>query len=354
MKFKPVGMIGKCRRLALAAIAGSMLGTSVVQADPVEDFYSGRQVTMVVSASAGGVYAVHALALAPYIAAHLPGNPDIIVDYMTGAGGLRAMNYVFANAPQDGSVIALVQSAVPYAPLYGTEAAQFDPAQMNIIGSLNSTTGMCVAWHESGIKTWSDLFDKEFFVGSSGAGSQMEIFPMVLNKLFGTNIKIISGYPGGNEVFNAMERGEVDGRCGSLVAGIKSTRPDWFPQQKVVVPIQIAFERNLEFSDTPALGEFVEDETTRQVLELVLSPMEAFSPLIAPPGVPEDRVAALRTAFHDAMADPDFLSEAERIGIEINPVGHNRVTQVLERAYAMPPDIVAAAKDAMSLTGGGE
>lgn len=340
-------------RLAIATIVGLTLGANAAHAASAEDFYTGRQMTMVVSASPGGVYATHALALAPFIASHLPGNPNIIVDYMPGAGGLRAMNYIYANAPKDGSVVALIQSAVPYAPLYGTSAADFDPMQVNYIGSLNSTTGICIAWHESEIRTWNDLFEKDFFVGSSGAGSQMEIFPMVLNNLFGTNISIISGYPGGNEVFNAMERGEVDGRCGSLVAGIKSTRPDWFPEQKVFVPIQIALERDLEFADVPALGEFVEGDVTRQILELILSPMAAFSPLIAPPGVPEDRVAALQAAFHNAMTDPAFLVEADRIGIEINPVSSDEIDQILRRAYAMPPEIVAAAKDAMSLRGGG-
>lgn len=347
-------MVVKSFRLATGMIACLVLGANFAYAASAEDFYTDLQMTMWVSASPGGVYATHALALAPFIAAHLPGNPNIIVDYMPGAGGLRAMNFTYANAPQDGSVISLIQSSVPYLPLYGVTAAQFDPMQMNFIGSLNSTTGLCVAWHESGIRTWNDLFEKDFFVGSSGAGSQMEIFPMMLNKLFGTNIKIISGYPGGNEVFIAMERGEVDGRCGSLVAGIKSTRPDWFPQQKVVVPIQIALERNPEFSDTPALGEFVEDDSTRQVLELILAPMAAFSPLIAPPNVPQDRVAVLQAAFHAALTDPEFLGEADRIGIEINPVDSDAVTQILQRSYAMPPEIVAIAKGVMNLSGGGE
>jgi tripartite-type tricarboxylate transporter receptor subunit TctC len=342
------------QKLAMAAMLTLTLGVQNTHAASAEEFYSGRQMTMWVSASPGGVYATHALALAPHIAAHLPGKPNIVVDYMPGAGGLRAMNFLYANAPKDGSVVALIQSAVPYAPLYGIEAAQFDPMEMNFIGSLNTTTGICIAWHESGVQTWNDLFEKDFFVGSSGAGSQMEIFPMVLNKLFGTNIQIISGYQGGNEVFTAMERGEVDGRCGSLVAGIKSTRPAWFPEQKITVPIQIALERDEEFPDTPAVGEFVKDEATRQVLELVLSPMEAFSPLIAPPEVPEERVTALRAAFDAAMRDPAFLGEAERIGIEINPVSSDEVYATLRRAYAMPDEIVAAAKDAMNLSGSGE
>jgi tripartite-type tricarboxylate transporter receptor subunit TctC len=337
---------------AAAILSGLFVGAHSANADSAEEFYTGRQITLWVSASAGGVYAVNGLALAPFIAAHLPGNPDIVVDYMTGAGGLRAMNYIYSNAPKDGSVIALIQSSVPYSPLYGTAAADFDPMKMNFLGSLNSTTGICVAWHESDVRTWEDLFDKDFFVGSSGAGSQMEIFPLMLNELFGTHITVISGYPGGNEVFNAMERGEVDGRCGSLISGIKSTRPTWFPEHLVYVPIQLAFERHPEFPDVPALGEFVTDERTRQVLELILSPMAAFSPLVAPPDVPPERVAALRAAFDAAMVDPAFLAEAERIGIEINPVGSDGIYEKLNRAYSMPPDVVEEAKAIMNLSGG--
>ncbi len=343
MSFKRFGF-------AVAAIAGHLLGASSAQAASAAEFYTDRQMILVVSASAGGIYAVNALTLAPYIAAHLPGNPEIIVQYMPGAGGLRAMNYMYSNAPRDGSVIALIQAGVPLSPLFGTAAAEFSPLELNYLGSLDSATGICIAWHESEIRTWEDLFEKDFFVGSSGAGSQMEIFPIMLNKLFGTNITVISGYPGGNEVFNAMERGEVDGRCGSLISGINTTRPDWIPEQKVFVPIQIGFERHPSFPDTPAVGEFVEDETTRQVLELILSPMESFNrPLAAPPGVPEERVAALRAAFEGAMADQEFREEAERIGIDINPVHSDQIYEAIQRAYNMPPEVIEAAKDAMRL-----
>ena len=134
-------------------------------------------------------------------------------------------------------MIALVHSSVPYAPLYGIGAAKFDPRKLNWIGSIDATSGICVAWHTSKITSWKDLFDRQYVVGGSGAGSQMETLPAMLNKLFGTKIKVISGYKGGNEVYLAMERGEVDGRCGSLVSSINSTRPDWFAQKKVSVPV---------------------------------------------------------------------------------------------------------------------
>ena len=171
---------------------------------------------------------------------------------MPGAGGIRAMIYLQNVAPKDGTTIGLVHSSVPFAPLYGIKGANFDPRKMNWIGSINAATGICVSWTASGVTKWQDLFDKEYIVGGTGAGSQMETMPAMLNKLFGTKIKIVSGYKGGNDVYLAMERGEVQGRCGGLKSSIKSTRPDWFPKKKVSVPIQIALERDPEFPDSPA------------------------------------------------------------------------------------------------------
>jgi tripartite-type tricarboxylate transporter receptor subunit TctC len=340
------------RAIFAGLAAASLTCASAAQAASAEQFYSGKRITMFLSTGVGGTYAAYALALAPRLSAHIPGRPRITVDYMTGAGGIRAMNYLYSNAPKDGSVIGLVHSSVPFAPLYGITAAQFDPMKMNWIGALNSTTGICVAWHESDIKTWNDLFQKDFFVGSSGAGAQMEILPQVINKLFGTRIKVIPGYPGGNDVFVAMERREVDGRCGGLISGINSTRPDWFPQKKVVVPVQIALERNPRFPDVPALGELAKDEHTRQVLALVLSPMSMFGPIVAPPGVPPERVAALRAALHTTMSDPAFIADAERARIEIAEVDSKALTGLLTKAYAMRPETVRAAREAMNLTGG--
>ncbi|MEE8438310.1 MAG: tripartite tricarboxylate transporter substrate-binding protein [Micropepsaceae bacterium] len=324
-------------------------GTARAASD--EEFYSGRALTIFQSAGAGGTYAAYVIAFAPYFEKHIPGNPTIVVDYMPGAGGIRATNFINSNAPKDGSVLGLVHSSVPFAPLYGISAARFDPMELNWIGAMNSQTGICVAWHESDVKVWDDLFTKEFFVGSTGAGSQMEILPHMINELFGTNITVIPGYTGGNDVFIAMERGEVDGRCGGMISGINSTRPTWFPDKLVSVPIQIGLERNPLFPDVPALGEFAKDQHTRDVLELALSPMNMFGLIVAPPGVPETRVATLRAAYHAAMNDPGFISDAARIRIEISEVDSDHVYEQISRAYAMPPDVVASAREAMNLTG---
>ena len=335
-----------------ASLAAAMLAPAIARADAVSDFYKSRQITMILSADAGGGYGSYANAFAPYLSAHIPGKPKIVIQYMPGAGGLRATNYLYSAAPKDGSVIALIHSSVPYAPVYGLSAAKFDPRKFNWIGSINATSGICVAWSSSNIRNWNDLFTKQFLVGSSGAGSQMETIPMMLNKLFGTKIKVISGYRGGNEVYLAMERGEVHGRCGGLISSINSTRPDWFPQKKVYVPVQIALERDAHFPDSPALIEFAKDARTKQILQLVLAPMAMDRPILMPPGVPADRVAALKTAFHAAMNDPAFLADAKKQRLEVKEVSGDKVAQLLTTAYAMPPDVVKAANEAMGGSGG--
>ena len=334
---------------AMAVGLAFVPGTADAASD--EEFYSGRALTIFQSAGAGGTYAAYAIAFSPYFEKHIPGNPTIVVDFMPGAGGIRATNFINFNAPKDGSVLGLVHSSVPFAPLYGISAARFDPMELNWIGAMNAQTGICVAWHESDVKVWDDLFTKEFFVGSTGAGSQMEILPHMINELFGTNITVIPGYTGGNDVFVAMERGEVDGRCGGMISGINSTRPSWFPNKLVSVPIQIGFERHPQFPDVPALGEFAKDQHTRDVLELALSPMNMFGLIVAPPGVPEGRVTTLRAAYHAAMNDPGFIADAARIRIEIAEVDSDHLYEQISRAYAMPPDVVASAREAMNLTG---
>jgi tripartite-type tricarboxylate transporter receptor subunit TctC len=175
--------------------------------------------------------------------------------------------------------------------------------------------------------------------------------PAMLNKLFGTRIKVISGYKGGNDVYLAMERGEVQGRCGGLISSIKSTRADWFPQKKVSVPIQIALERDPEFPNSPALVEFAKDQRTKDILRLTLAPMGMDRPILAPPGTPAETVAALRKAFHETMHDLAFIADAERQHLEIGEVDGDKIARLLQDAYRLPPDVVRAANEAMALTG---
>jgi tripartite-type tricarboxylate transporter receptor subunit TctC len=179
----------------------------------------------------------------------------------------------------------------------------------------------------------------------------METLPVLLNTLFGTHIKVISGYKGGNAIYLAMERGEVQGRCGGLVSSINATRPDWFASHKVTVPIQVALNRNIQFPDVPAVVELAEDERTRNILRLALAAEDMDRPILVPPGVPAERLAALRVAFHAAMNDPGFIAEAERQRLEIDEVAGEKVAAIIAAAFALPPETVRAANDAMHLTG---
>lgn len=340
-------------RFRLATFALTLCLCAGARADPIADFYHGRSISWILSAGPGGGYASYAQAFAPYFSAHIPGHPPIVIQNMPGGGGIRAMLYLSSVAPTDGTTLGLVHSSVPFAPLYGIKAARFDPRKMNWIGSIDASTGICVAWHTSGIATWQDLLTKPFTVGSTGAGSQMETMPLMLDNLFGTKIKVIAGYVGGNDIYLAMERGEVQGRCGGLISSIRSTRPDWFPQKKVNVPIQIARARNPLFPDAPAIGELAKDQRTKKILQLVLAPLEMDRPIVAPPGVPAERIAALRAAFHATMNDPAFIAQAEKDHLEIGEVSGSRVAQILDEAFAMPPDIAKAATAAMSVAGTG-
>ncbi len=321
------------------------------RADSVEDFYRGRQINWILSAGAGGGYSTYAQAFAPFWSAHLPGKPGFAIQNMPGAGGLRAMQYFFANAPRDGSVVGLVHSSVPFAPLFDLPGSNFDPRKFNWIGSLNSESELCVAWHTSGVKTWQDMLTKDFIVGGTGGGSQMETLPLAINRIFGARIKVVSGYTSGSDVYLAMERGEVQGRCSVGASSVNSTRPSWFAEHLVDVPVQISLRHDPQF-DAPTLLELAKDDRTKQILTALLSYEDMERPLLAPPETPPERVAALRKAFHEAMNDPGFIAEAKRVNIDIAELSGERIAQIMSDAYALSPDVMRAAKDALRLDAG--
>src|SRR5262249_49349115 len=261
-------------RLASIAVAICMVSflasaPACAQAQEPTPFYRGKTIRIVISTGVAGGYAEYARVIAANMGRHIAGNPGFIVQSMPGAGGLQAANYLFTQAPQDGTTIGIVHSSVPLAPLWGNKAARFDTLKFNWLGSLDRVDGMCISWHESPIRSWADMRTEEMTVRSSGAGSQMGTDPAILNKLFGTKIKVIAGYKDGTAVYIAMERGELDGRCGGQLTVIKSTRPWWLTEHKVRVPILIAQKRSPDFPDTPTVMEFVKNEATRQQLDLV-------------------------------------------------------------------------------------
>jgi tripartite-type tricarboxylate transporter receptor subunit TctC len=295
---------------------------------------------------AGG-YAEYARTLADHMGAHIAGRPNFIVQSMPGAGGLLAANYLYAQAPADGLTIGVVHSSVPLTPLWGGKGVRFDTLKFNWVGAFDRVDGMCISWHASPIKTWQDMLTKEYTVGSSGAGSQMDTFPAILNKLFHTKMKVIGGYKDGTSVYLAMERGEVEGRCGGQLTVLKSTRPEWITGHKFNVPIMVADKRNAEFPDTPSIMEFVHDQRTRDQLDLILVTQTMDRPVMLPPGVPGARVKELRDAFDATMKDPAFRAEIEKKNLHIDPTPGEDMLRTFKKVFALPPDIIAGAREMM-------
>ena len=333
------------RRAGLVLMGGLCLTTGMAQAQTAEEFYrKTKEVTLVLSAGIGGGYSAYGRLLSHHIGRYLPGSPTIIVQNLPGGGGLRATNFLYNTAAKDGSVIGLVHAAVPLVPLYGVETARFDSTKFNWIGSMNRSRSICISWHNSPIKNWQDMLDKEFVVGGTGAGAGAVNIPTMLNAIFNTKIKIIAGYSGGNDIFLAMERGEVHGRCGGLVTAIRSTRPEWFAEQKINIAVQIALERNPAFPDVPTVMEFVTNDRDRAILELVFAPQDMDRPVLAPPGVPPDRVALIRKAFMATFDDAEFQAEATKQRLDLEAVDGEKLALLMARLYRIPPEVLADAK----------
>jgi tripartite-type tricarboxylate transporter receptor subunit TctC len=333
--------------VSLRLLVGLALAAAPLSAGAQEAFFKGKQIRILLSAGVTGGYSEYARLLSQHMPNHLAGKPDFIVQSMPGAGGLLATNYLYSQAPQDGTTIGLIHSTVPLAPLFGSKGARFDPLKFHWLGSIDRSDGMCTSWFTSPVKSWSDMLSREFIVGSSGAGSQMDIYPAMLNKLFGTRIKVIGGYKDGGEIFQAMERGEVEGRCSPQLTAIRSIRPQWLSEHKVTVPVLISEQRSAEFPDTPAIMELAKDEFARDQLELLIITQNMDRPLLLPPGVPGERVRDLRTAFDATMADPAFRADAARMRLHLDPVTGEDLARQLASAYALPAAVVAAAKETM-------
>ena len=335
-------------RLTCAALLAAALPTATSTAQDAP-FYKGKQIRIVISAGVAGGYNEYARLLAAHMGDHIAGKPDFIVQSMPGAGGLLATNYLYSQAPQDGTTIGLIHSSVPLAPLFGTAGARFDPLKIHWIGSMDRSDGPCTAWHTSPVKTWADLLQTQFIVGSSGVGSQMDIYPAMLNKLFGTRIKVIGGYKAGSDIDLAMERGEIDGRCGTHLTTYKSLHPAWMAERKIILPVLVAEKRRADYPDTPTVMEFVKDTTTRQQLELVMITQNVDRPVLAPPGTPAERVKELRDGLMATLADSAFLAEIEKKNLFVDPVPGEQMAREFAKAFAFPPEIIAAVRETMGV-----
>jgi tripartite-type tricarboxylate transporter receptor subunit TctC len=332
-------------------VMAMLLAALPVRAQNVEQFYRGRVVHLYIGFSVGGGYDVYGRLVARHIGRHIAGRPTVIPINMEGAGSVRAANWLYNVAPRDGSVIGIINRGVPFEPLVGNaDLTRFDATKFTWIGSTTNETGACVAHRRTGITKFDEIYEKELIVGGTGPGADDHVYPKLIAGVTGVKMRLVTGYAGGNDVDFAMERGEVDGRCGWSWSSIKSTRSNWLNDGTIHVFLQLALKPHPDIPEVPMLLDLAENEEERQMIELVLARGALGRPFLAPPGVPADRAAALRKAFDDMVKDPAFLAEAERMRLEITPIGGEELQQILVRMSATPPGI--AAKVRAMLQGG--
>ncbi len=314
----------------------------------VADFYRGKSVTLLIGYSSGGGYDTYARVLARHMSRHIPGSPAIIPQNMPGAGSLRAANVLYNVAPKDGTAIGIFSRGMAMEPLIGTSVTQFDARKFTWLGSGTNEVSLCLTWHASPVKKWADMLTTSFTVGGEGSGSDPDIFSTMIKNAFGAKLKLVSGYPGSAEVALAVERGEVDGRCGWSWSSLKLLRPGWIDQKKVNLIAQLSLQRTPELPDVPMVMDFATTSRQRQMLKLVLSRQSMARPFAAPPGVPDDRKQALRQAFDETMADAEFLTEAKQRGLEVNPVNGASIDRLVGELYATPAEIVTEVRATIS------
>src|SRR6478672_4819245 len=304
--------------LAAAIVVSTAAGAS---AQSAADFYKGKNIDLYIGYSVGGAYDLYARMLARHMGKHIPGNPNVIPKNMEGAGSLRLANWLYNVAPKDGSAFAIIGRGTGFDPLLGHKQAQFDGNKFNWIGSANDEVSICVSWNKPGaITQFDDLYTKQLTVGGTGAAADTDQFPRILNNVLGTKMKIVTGYPGGNDVNLALERGEVDGRCGWSWSSVESTRGSWVKEKKINILVQLALQKHADLPDVPLVTEQAKTEEQKQILTLIFARQALGRPYLAPPGIPADRVEALRKGFMDTMKDKEFLAEAEKAQLEITPI----------------------------------
>jgi tripartite-type tricarboxylate transporter receptor subunit TctC len=338
--------------MAVACLAASAAKAQDSQ-DSIASFYRGKTVSIVVGSAVGGGFDTYGRLVGRHLGRFIPGNPTVIVQNIPGAGSNRAASYVALNAPKDGTVIGAVQAIGVTQTLLSDQPVPHDPSKLIMIGSANSSVFFCVVRSDAPVKSFAETFDKEAIIGTSSEGATLRDYPVMLVNLLGVKMRLIGGYAGSREIMIAIERNEVQGMCGMDWSSFLTQQPAWVSSgfarllaqedlkghpvmNKVGVPLTISFAKNAE---------------ARDAMELIYSQNLFGRPYIMSPGVPADRVAALRQAFAATLKDKAVLADAEKLGLDINPMGGEELQALVARLYAMPPNVVARAKQSLIYKG---
>ena len=304
--------------------------------------YEGKTIRFVAGTAPGGGHDIHIRAIARHLGRFVPGQPQVIVQNMAGAGGVVAGNYIYKVAKPDGLAVGFFPGGNILLDLIGQGGVEFDSRKLQWIGSASSAVATCFARHDSGVKTIEDVVGsaKPLVVGSSGRGTTMSIYPRALNTVLGTNFEVVEGYRGGAEVYGALERGEVSGVCGLFWSSIKSSRPDWVSKNFIRVFLQLGLDKEPELGPVASVMDLVKKPEDRTFLEAVFAPLRMARPFFVGPDVPGESVKVLRQAFLDTLKDPSFLKEAEKLRLEINPSSGEEVESLIGKVFGSPPNVV--------------
>jgi tripartite-type tricarboxylate transporter receptor subunit TctC len=326
-------LFGLCALIGVAALVPA-------HADPVADFYKGKQIRIIVGAGVGGGYDMYARALARRMGHYIPGSPTVIVQNQPGAGGVIMSNQLFQQGPKDGTAIGAPLSGVPTAPLMQSEA-KYDPTKLNWLGSISSEAYVAYAWHTAPVSHISDVAKTEFLVGATTPGSTTVDYPLLLNEMLGYKFKIVRGYAGPPEINVAIERGEVHGNGSVGWSLTKSLKPDWIKEKKIKNLLQYGLRKHPELQDVPLVIDLARNEQQRQAMKLMFARSDYGRPFFLPPDVPAERVAALRLAFDETMKDREFRAEAERLQLDVEPMSGLEMQKLIAELAGTPPAVVA-------------
>ena len=323
--------------VSMASLA--QFGVAPAAAQAGADF-SGKSLNMIIGFGPGGGYDLWGRTVARHIGKHLPGKPNVVPQNMPGAGSFNAANHIYSVAPKDGTVMGIIARDAALGPLTGASGARFDATKISWLGSPTTETNVCIASNTAKVKTFKELFEHELIVGDTGVGTGTHSYPKALNGLLGTKFKLVGGFPSSSDVFLAMERGEVDGICESLDS-VTGKRPDWIKTGRVVILVQGGVEPNHELKGVPFVVDLGRTAEEKTAIEFLYAGQGIGRPFVAPPDMPADRLQLLRDAFDKTMKDPEFIEDAKKQKLDIDPVSGVQLEALIKKIYATPKDVVA-------------
>ncbi|HEY6259155.1 MAG TPA: hypothetical protein VIY51_25540 [Xanthobacteraceae bacterium] len=326
--------------VGLALLALTPLCPAPARADEVADFYRGKELRLIIGASVGGGYDIYARAIAKHLSDHIPGNPAIVPQDMPAGGGLAAANHIYNVASRDGTVIGAMQNTVPFEPFFNNRQAQFDATKINWLGTPTSEVAMYLVWHASKIQTLRDAQTQEMIAGGAGAASTPVFYGRIFNQILSLKARFVNGYPGQNEILLAMENGEVEAMTSPFWSSIRTARPDWIPGHLVRILFQYGERPHPDLAGVPFALDLIEREADKTLLRAASAPLGLGRPFAAPPGVPTERLAALRAAMMSTFEDPTFRADCAQQRLErSDPKSGDEVAGLIRQAYGTPEDI---------------